>query len=153
MNILDKSLAEPPRGTKSNKLGKLNSFRLSWQTWKPENIIYNIWGWWQSTMLNDWESTYAEFTIENSKEKPRSSYTMGNNRKLNSRKLKCSPESLSIPLSPTHTYPECSNLTVTVYSSITVNCSFGNLAGLHILPIFRPSSPPFSLFFHKAISA
>lgn len=75
------------------------------------------------------------------KEKPLSCYNAGGKRKLNSRRLKCSLESLSIPLSSTHTHPRSPNLPVTVYSSITVNCSLGNLAGLHILPIFPHSSP------------
>lgn len=90
------------------------------------------------TMLNDLESRYPVFTPANSKEKLLSCYNVGGNRKLNSRRLKCSLESLSIPLSSTHTHPRSSNLTVTVYSSITVNCSLGNLAGLHILPHLSP---------------
>lgn len=85
----------------------------------------------------------AVFTLANSKEKPLSPYNVGGSRKLNSRQLKCSLESLSIPPSPTHTHPQGENLTVTVYSPITVNCSLGNLVGLRILPHRSPTRVPF----------
>lgn len=78
------------------------------------------------------------FTLANSKEKPLSPYNVGGSRKLNSRQLKCSLESLSIPPAPTNTHPQGENLTVTVYSPITVNCSAGNLAGLRTLPLPPP---------------
>lgn len=92
------------------------------------------------------------FTLANSKEKPLSPYNVGGSRKLNSRQLKCSLESLSIPPAPTNTHPQGENLTVTVYSPITVNCSVGNLAGLRTLPFPSPHESPSSPSPHQASS-
>lgn len=105
-------------------------------------------------MLNDSESRYPVFTPANSKRKaPSPVITRVGERKLNSRQLKCSLESLSIPPSPTHTHSPSRNLTATVYSSITVNCSLGNLAGLRTphnpFPSF-PATVPVSLAFPKS---
>lgn len=101
-------------------------------------------------MLNDSESRYPVFTLANSKEKPLSCYNAGGNRKLNSRQLKCSLESLSIPLSSTHTCTHTSTELKFDCDSVFIhNCKlfFGEFGGASyspprsfptLVPIFSP---------------